>query len=142
MSATRSLGILFLSTITLFSCSKEEFAPQSQRIQGFQQTTGDDPEEYPVAPIAELRIQPCGYGFYVEISNLGGELNAPYMYEIRFAGTNTVVHSGTITNGGHTAWSMTPCTLYDFEFWGLSTSTTYSTVQTISTDGCGGTFGC
>ena len=54
----------------------------------------------------------------------------------------TVVDAGAISNGDNTDWVLDPCTSYDFEFWGNEGCPGCSTIQTLTSDGCNGTFTC
>lgn len=141
MSVKKMVAFAALISVVLFSCTKEDFPPQNERVQGPETVIGDDPNDDPALPIASATIHPCGYGFYVDVTYMEVPMSAEYHYEIREAGTNNVVDSGTVKHGGSTNWVLQPCTEYDFEFWGLNT-TEYSTVQTASTEGCDGVFGC
>jgi hypothetical protein len=144
MAVLRIVAIATLSTFILFSCTKEDFppSPENTETSSVERTIPKQTRFDPVDIIPEAVIHSCGYGFYVDVEYMGASMSGSYPYEIRLAGTNIVVDSGMITDGGHTNWELSPCTEYDFEFWGSSTSTTYSKTQTARTDGCDGSFDC
>jgi len=95
-----------------------------------------------IAPVAELSLSPCGYGFYANITSNGAPVTGQYQYKITLKGTNTVVDSGIISHGGNTSWNLNSCTEYDIEFWGNTVISTSTSTQTVSTDGCNGVFNC
>ena len=137
--------IVLISLATLItSCAKEDL---SERINDvvLEKENGEsiaNNKENSKSPIAVADLSPCGYGFYVNIDLMGVPSLEAYPYTISISGTSTVVDSGTISNGSNTNWVLSPCTEYDFEFWGSEACSSCSTIQTLTTDGCGGVFIC
>lgn len=99
-------------------------------------------EPIPKAPLAEISLSPCGYGFNANVYYHGttSPIIGAYPYEIWLGGT--MVDSGTISHGGSTPWVLSACTTYTFKFYGSWASTSVTSTLTVTTDGCGGVFIC
>lgn len=99
-------------------------------------------EPIPKAPLAEISLSPCGYGFNANVYYYGttSPIIGTYAYEIWLGGT--MVDNGNISHGGSTPWVLAPCTTYTFKFWGSWASSLVTSIQTVTTDGCGGVFIC
>ena len=156
MSVTRFLAIATLSTLVLFSCTKEEITPvtpaptvPAPEVENFDTTIDGDvisnarqQTTIPKYKLARAEITACGTSFHVDIRI--GQLPAPgsYSYEIRNSETNELVESGSIEHSNYTNSVLQPCTEYSFKFFGINQMPSYSVTQIISSDGCGGNFSC
>ncbi len=152
MSVTRILAIATLSTLVLFSCTKEDIGPvpPSPTLEDIETTIDEDDitnerqlEGFHVfMEFAEAELTPCGNSFHVDVRV--GDLPAvgSFNYEIRNAETNELVDSGTIGHSNYTNAVLQPCTDYKFKFFGTPNAPNNSITQTVSSDGCGGLFSC
>ena len=117
MKITKVLAVL-TAVLLITSCSKEDLTPKPNHQKVDCEETIQAPQGKVRAPLAVATPSPCGYGFNVAVTFMGSPISESYPYEIRVAGTTTVVDSGTISHGNNTNWVLSPCTSYDFEFWG------------------------
>lgn len=135
--------ILVIISLAFSSCLKEDSKSQTNMTENeIENGSSFSDSDSSRAPYAIATPAPCGYGFTVAISFMGNPATEPYSYAIKCTGLNTVVDSGTISNGEYTNWVLDPCTSYDFEFWGSMACPDCSTVQTIYSDGCDDLFDC
>lgn len=150
MRKSKIIAAIFAIAIVLTSCSKEEIYPTNEVT--YEPTSGvtlqpigvtiPNTVDSKMGPTAEAELSPCGNGVNVTITEQGVPVSVDYEYIIRIAETHEIVDAGTISNGQNTTWSLAPCANYEFEFWGNLACPSCSTVQTITSDGCNGTFKC
>lgn len=125
-------------SVGIVSCSKEDLSPKNETTTNKHRDENNTLKEN---PMADASISPCGQAFVFSISFLGIPTAGPFPYEILVAGTNTIVDSGTISDGERTNSALSACTAYDIKFWGGSSALTYTT-YTLTSDGCNGMFLC
>lgn len=151
MSVQKFILIATVASFALFSCEKEEFTttPNAPSVdQGTSTTIDDDvPSTLPTSNInrniedAEAILTPCGQSFYADVRIGNSVVTGAYFYEITKEGSNEIIDSGMIGHGEYTHPVLETCTSYTFTFFG-GNSTAFSVSQTLSSDGCGGVFGC
>jgi hypothetical protein len=145
MSVFRFVAIATLSSLILFSCAKEDFTaptPNSMSTTSTIEMALEDPiNGTPQLPAASATIRTCGNSIIVDIQNVTNPTQFYFEYEVRIAGTNTVVDSGSIKHGASTNDVLAPCQDYVFVFWGSSTSD-HTTMTGITSDGCNGNYSC
>lgn len=138
-----AIKLIILSLGIIYSCDKEIIQPINESEKIDSATSDSLTVDYQFkAPYASIALTACGDGFKATITKMGQPDNDSYPYEIREAGSCNVVDSGMISDGQNTNWVLSPCTDYDFEFWGYSGCSTCSSVQTVCSDGCGGIYIC
>jgi hypothetical protein len=145
MSVFRFVAIATLSSLVLFSCTKEDFTVPPPNEFSPTATTNESAAnpiiKTPYVPVAVSTIHTCGNSIVVDIENVANPTQFYFEYEVRMAGTNIIVDSGSIRDGESTNGILNPCQDYDFVFWGSSASD-HSTSKRITSDGCNGTYSC
>ncbi|WP_298758066.1 hypothetical protein [uncultured Psychroserpens sp.] len=141
--------IVFLSILMLFSCSidDESNAHKTNAEQNVQLEKRSAKDKTESAPFAVASITGCGYGFKVDMTLFALSSSQQFNYQVVIPGTTTVVNEGTVSQGMNTDWVLSPCTQYEFRFWGWPwtgplTGHPPSQVLTAYTDGCGNIFIC
>lgn len=151
MSVSKFILIATVTSLTLFSCEKEEITPvlpNSPAVDSEVPNTIDDnlAEREGINVVkfnedAQATLTPCGNRFYADVRIGNSVVSGTYYYEIRKAGSNEIVDSGMIGHGGVTNPVLESCTEYVFKFFSAN-GTSHSVSQLLSSDGCGGVFSC
>ncbi|WP_299336669.1 hypothetical protein [uncultured Psychroserpens sp.] len=141
--------IVCLSILLLFSCSIEdesnEYDTNSEELIQLERKPRKDKTES--APFAVASITGCGYGFKVDMTLFALSSSQQFNYEVWDVSGTNLINSGTVSQGMNTDWVLSPCTTYQFRFWGWPwtgplTGHQPSQVLTATTDGCGNVFIC
>lgn len=141
MKTPNLIIVLLCTSMGIVSCAKEDLSPRNETTTNPFNKHRDESNTLKDSPMADAAISPCGPGFVFSISFVGIPISGPFPYEILNAGTNTIVDSGTISDGESTHSVLSACTDYDIKFWGGSNSLIY-TMYTLTSDGCNGMFVC
>lgn len=141
--------IAILSLLMLCACAPEDDTNNyntntQQNSQSEQRTRQDNPK---VAPFAVASITGCGYGFKVDMTLFALPSNQQLHYQVWDASGTILIDEDTVSQGMNTNWILSPCTDYQFKFWGWPwagplTGHPPSQVITGTTDGCGNIFIC
>ncbi|OUS02832.1 hypothetical protein A9Q86_01930 [Flavobacteriales bacterium 33_180_T64] len=139
--------IIFLSILMFFSCSIEDESNEyktsaEQNVQLEKQSRKDKTE---FSPFSIASITGCGYGFKVDMTLFALSSSQQFNYQVVLG--NSVVNQSTVSQGMNTDWVLSPCTQYEFRFWGWPwagplTGHPPTQILTATTDGCGNIFIC
>lgn len=141
--------IVFLSILMFFSCSTEDQSSEynTNAEQNVQLKLNSRKDETKLAPFAIASITGCGYGFTVDMTLFALPSSQQFNYEVWDVSGTNFINGGTVSQGMNTSWVLSPCTSYEFRFWGWPWTgplTGHPPSQTIiaTTDGCGNIFIC